>query len=255
VDLKESVANHDRQLERLRSSFDTNATTLRSTITKLSDRITKLEIQITSQPLAFAELKEWLARHEQHMRRLHSFVETNTITRRTECDDVRRYVQSLRAELVGVKSESDNQHETLVARIGTVERAISPLNREPERKISDSLSAVTWRLSACEESIEQIKAQCGNQSATLLKLTRWISPLHLFLHRQLRVQIHLGRFPNQRHFHLSLPQTHAKKSRGNHSLSYSEIRRRHSDYRHRNLGDLTSDSYFWSRNEPGQWVC
>jgi hypothetical protein len=121
------------------------------------------------------ELNESVANHDRQLERLRSSFETNATTARTKIDEVRRYVHSLQAELERVKSKSDNEHETLVARIGTVERIVSPLHPEFEGKISDSLSAATRRLSACEESIEQIKAQCRNQSGTLPRQTGEVS--------------------------------------------------------------------------------
>jgi uncharacterized coiled-coil protein SlyX len=57
--------------------LETQISSYRSTITTLSDRVTKLEDQISSQPSVFVELKESLASHERQLKRLRSSVETN----------------------------------------------------------------------------------------------------------------------------------------------------------------------------------
>jgi hypothetical protein len=54
-----------------------------------------------------------------------------------------------------MKAKYANQNETLVTRIGNIERNVSLLGSEFEREISESLSPVTQRLSLCETSLER----------------------------------------------------------------------------------------------------
>jgi hypothetical protein len=236
------------------------------------------------------ELNESVANHDRQLERLRSSVEATAITARTAIDEVRCYVHSLQAELESVKSKSDKEHETLVARLGTVERTVSLLNPEFDGKISDSLSAVTRRLSACEESITQMKAQSRNQSATLPKQTGEvpspavgpvssasrlspIPPLRPAPAASPSKSLKAVEFPLKEaesvHGIISyLTRKHGGNvhDKGIVTITSKSVISDDPKYAARNVADLTYDSDFCSKNESlssvfcsswerGQWIC
>jgi uncharacterized coiled-coil protein SlyX len=71
----------------------------------LSERISKLELQISSQPLTIiAELKESIVSHDRRLESLSSVIEANSATLRTEIDNVRHSIQLFHTEVAALKS-------------------------------------------------------------------------------------------------------------------------------------------------------
>jgi hypothetical protein len=164
-------------------------------------------------------------------------------------------------KLAEMKSKWEQENDTQVARIVSVERTIS-----------DFFSPFTSRLSVCEGSLEQIKSKCDNQNRSVITLIETVE-LNLSL---LQTDMNLAK-EKLSHFALEFPLKDARSLDG--ITSY--LTRKHGGNVHdkgivtitsksvisdpnyadarlgdlRNVADLTPRSWFWSKNEPGQWVC
>jgi small GTP-binding protein len=113
-------------------------------ITTLSERISTLENQISSQLLTIVpELKESIRNHDRQLEYLIPSIDGTTISLRREIEDVRHSVQLLHRDVEALKSDNERQLETL-------RRSIVAF----DLKITDSLSPVTARLSICEQQIQ-----------------------------------------------------------------------------------------------------
>jgi hypothetical protein len=127
-------------------------------IAALSERSTQVEHQLSSQvPAIVPELKESITNHERQLESLLSVIEAKPAILRTEIDDLRQqFAQLLQTELEAMNSKCEKQNETRVARIASV-----------ERKISDSLSSITSRLTVCERSIVPYGTQMNEVRASV----------------------------------------------------------------------------------------
>jgi hypothetical protein len=103
-------------------------------IATLSDRISRLEHRLCS-----------------------SSADPDSTRLRIEIADLKRSVDRLQSELEMMKAKIENQNDTLIAHLRTATRKVSVLGEECERKITDSLSPVTDRLSVCEKRLDQMK--------------------------------------------------------------------------------------------------
>jgi hypothetical protein len=188
-----------------------------------------------------------------------------------------------------MKAQCAKQSDTLVTRIGTV-----------ERNITDSISRVTTRLSVCEDAVGRVKAQCAKQSDTLVsricaieqnvrllgdefewKISESLSPV---VDRLSVCETDLQRlkltllppvppvspskslteveFPFQKDRSKDgiisyLTQKHGDniQNEGILTITSKSVYDDHPSNALWNLADLNGDLYFFSRNEPGQWVC
>jgi hypothetical protein len=274
-------------------------------ITALSERITQVEHQLSSQvPTIVPELKESITNYERQLESLLPVIEAKPATLRTEITDLRQFAQSLQTELEAMNSKCEKQSEALVARIASV-----------EGKISDSLQSITSRLAVCERSIVAYETQKNEVRASIEELRTHIASVGgIEMRRRHRHSTtNSGADPNPetpapppipdsvrpvspsptpiqpvRIFtpapvpvppvspsdslkEVEFPLKEAKSLDG--IISY--LTRKHGGNVHdkevvtitsksvysdlgyalRNIADLTSDSCFFSTNEPGQWVC
>jgi small GTP-binding protein len=113
-------------------------------VAALSERISTLEHQLSSQVLIHvSELKESIKNQDRQLETVISSIESTAVTLRREIDDVRHSVQLVHMKLEMLKSETEIQIDPLRMSISAV-----------DRKITESLSPITMRLSVCEEQLK-----------------------------------------------------------------------------------------------------
>jgi uncharacterized coiled-coil protein SlyX len=275
-------------------------------IAALSERISNLEHQISCQQLTLiAELKESIANQVRQLESLSSGISSNSATHRTEIDEVKQSVQLLQTDLKTVKSKCEcealvarilgvertvwetlspvtrrlsvceqcleqmkasREIDALLRSIGKIERNVSLLGHEFERKISESLSPITGRLSTCETGLERLKsilsAPCPAPRpippvsphapiATLTPVTPVSQPKALqAVEFPLRVVNSLKGIIA----HLTWKHGGNVHDKGIVAITSKSVYD-DPEYAVRNLADLTFNPWFLSKNEPGQWVC
>jgi hypothetical protein len=147
-----------------------------------------------------------------------------------ECE---RLQKDCEAQLAQMKLKCENENKSLVTRIGNVERNASLMLHESPRKFSESFSVsespVVARLSVCKTGLERLKS---------LKA----------------VEFPLGKVKAVE----AIISYRTRKHGGNvHDRGIARISSKsvadEPDYALRNAADLTSDSSFYSKDEPDQW--
>jgi hypothetical protein len=237
---------------------DVLAASAPASISELSERILKLEQDHSSHPLTLmAELRESIANHERQLEDLISLIEASATDR------------------VNIRSQCTSQFETLAARIGIIERDLALLGTGFDRKISDSLSLVTVRMSLYEQRLEQMRSTSPTPIATAPpvpiptpsvsptpppKKTSWFSKLKPTLSKSLTpVDCPLKNDKPLEGIISYLTRQHGGNvhDKGIVTITAKSVWADDKDSRWtlRNLADVTYDSWFSSKNEPNQWVC
>jgi hypothetical protein len=227
-----------------------------SSTAALSERISKLECQIFSQPLTIiAELKGSVLNHDRQLESLSSLIEANDAHFRTQIDDVRHSAELLQTGLETMKSRCERTSEALVARIASF-----------ERRMSETLSPITGRLSVCERGLEQVKLTLSSPHPSFAPTPSPSQPIRVCTPPPVPPVS-----PSKSHKGFEFPLKEAKSLDG--IISY--LTRKHAGNVHDkgivtitsksvrddpgralgNIADLTADSRFCSKDEPGQWVC
>jgi hypothetical protein len=289
-DLKESVTNHDRQLENLLSAIDAKPAILRTEIdhmrqfaelleTELEGMKSKCEkqnetlvAQITSLERKMSDSLSPMTSHlsvcEQNLEQMKSRCEKQNETLVAQITSVERKMSDSLSPITShlpVCERSLEQlkakcaSETLATRIGDIERTVSLLDGEFERKITESLSPVTGRLSICETSLERLKSTAP---APVQLLQTEVNPAKPQLSRVrpsaflIAVEFPLKAANSLDGIISYLTRKHGGNFQDKRIVTVtSKSVVNDPKYALRNVVDLTSNWPFFSKNELGQWVC
>jgi hypothetical protein len=186
------------------------------------------------------------------------------------------------AKLAEMKAKRENDNETVITRILSVERKLTEITGRLStcESISNLLSPLTSRLTVCEGSLEHMKSEWEIQNRSLKSVERSVSLLGGEFARKISESLSpvTGRLSIcetdlqrlKSHKEIAFPLQEAKSLQG----IIFFLTRKHGGNVHdkgvviitsrsvdaacvalRNLADLTSGTNFRSKNEPGQWVC
>jgi hypothetical protein len=131
--------------------------------------------------------------------------------------------------LAQMRSEWEHEKVALVTRIAAVEGSVSLLGREFEGKITDSSSRITGL-----NNTVQVLKDILHVVEFPLKEARSVDGIISYLTRKHGGNVH---------------------DKGIVTITSKSVYSRKLRQALRNVADLTSDWEFWSKNEPGQWIC
>jgi archaellum component FlaC len=225
-----------------------SATSSPEFITALSEQISSLEHQMSSQPLAVAELKESIANHDRQLEGLRFAIETKPARLQTQIDELRHSVVLLQTELRQMKSRYENETEAIRTHIGTVEESI------------------TARLSVCQQRHKQIQPTSPTpdtdpdlDTSTQTTISPPIStPSPVSTSKSLKaIEFPLKEDKSFDGIISYLTRKHGGNvhDKGIVTVTSKSTWDDDSLWAPRNAADLTSRSCFQSKNEPGQWIC
>jgi predicted nucleic acid-binding Zn-ribbon protein len=253
-ELKETLENHDRQLEELRSKLARHSS--QNFVQGLDTGAFKAEFQAVKDRVIAAEQTVMTLRGELEQMKMHGEVmrspaardgtvelnsrisafEGNLMTLKADTNTVNSRITTIEGNLMTLKGHQN----ALDSRISVVETTVISLQGECERKVSTIGTQFAKRITDCERALEQVTfpSQSMREIKCPLK-TLFFAPTPLDGIIARLTQEHGG-------------NVHDKNIV---TITSQSILMGDPVNSARNVADLTTDSRFCSRGEPEQWIC